>query len=205
MAFAEQFIDLVNRPLAVARRTAPPERRFEAGVPVTSPAASASDQTLRLARQIRKRSLQRLKPADEARAIDQAISGWLWQRDWELAGAAATPSQFIVGVEHMDSRPGRLGVLRRGSTMRFCGSKSWKEAARGGRPFFVFTAPAGLGREGAGFSTRPRAATTMRRRRADFGGPQNTQHGAIGGPRQPRNRICQRQAPAWRKGPQRSQ
>ncbi len=32
LALAEQFIDLVNRPPAVARRTARPERRFEARI-----------------------------------------------------------------------------------------------------------------------------------------------------------------------------
>ena len=75
VAFAEQFIDLVNIPLAVAGRMAPPERRFETGVRHVLLPHPPADQTPGLARQVRKGGLKRLEPADEAPAIDQAISG----------------------------------------------------------------------------------------------------------------------------------
>ena len=53
---------------------------------------------------------------------------------------------------------------------------------------FPILCPLGMGREGASFTTRPRAATTMRRRTADSAGLQHPQHGAVEGVRNPRHR-----------------
>ncbi len=90
VALAEQFIDLVNGPPPVARRTARPERRFELGFGRLFLPHPPAHQTPGLERQISKCGLEGLEPADQAAGADQSISGWQRQQVWLLAGAAAT-------------------------------------------------------------------------------------------------------------------
>ena len=95
--------------------------------------------------------------------------------------------QFIVGVEHVDARDRPLGFLRRGSTMRVRGSKSWKEGARvPALPWFYGPCPPGAGRCGRNHKTPCR--NDNQAAQGGFGGPENAQHGAVGRPRKPRNR-----------------
>ena len=151
VALAEQFIDFVNRPPAVARRTARPERRFEAGVWRRLLPHPPAGQAPGLARQVRKCGLKGLEPADNPRRADHAISGFGRAGAGLVAGRGG--GQMVISSSsalNMWMRgPGRLGILRRGSTMRVRGSKSWKEG-REVPPFLDFTAPARLGRDTAG-------------------------------------------------------
>src|SRR6185503_13454694 len=65
----------------------------------------------------------------------------------------------------------RVNLLRRERVKFFRGSKSWKEGGEFPSPFPPFPiAPTGMGRDGAGFTTRPRAAMMIRRRTADSAG-----------------------------------
>ncbi len=92
----------------------------------------------------------------------------------------------------------RVDFMARTGLIRFRGSKSWKE---GGlllpTPLAVGFAGLGreTGREGASFTTRPRAAMTIRRRTADSAGTEHPQHGAVDRTRKPchRGRTCQLQ------------
>ncbi len=99
----------------------------------------------------------------------------------------------------------RVDFMARTGLKRFRGSKSWKE---GGlllpMPLAVGFAGLGgeIGREGASFTTRPRAAMTIRRRTADSAG-RSTRSTALWTERGSREPPWPNlQAPAWRKGPQ---
>ena len=172
LAFAEKLVDLVNRPRSVARRTARPERRFEAGVGGRLLPHPPTYQAPGLAGKVLKCGLEGLEPADEACAIDQAIGGGRRRGRGADCGPGRRPygHQFVVGVEHVDTRarPLRCPAARQHDTVR--GSKSWKEAERECKLFLAFMTHAGFGRDTAGAITRLRAATTMRRRRADSAG-----------------------------------
>src|SRR3990170_1375425 len=62
----------------------------------------------------------------------------------------------------------RAGHLRRLNVKFFRGSNSWKEGGLLPPPFPI--GRPGFGREGANFTTRPRAAMMIRRRTADSAG-----------------------------------
>ena len=75
-----------------------------------------------------KRCLKGLEPADDAGGIDHAVSGL------GPGGSLCRPDRrpdgykLAIGIEKVDAGDSPLEILlRRGSTMRGCGSKSWKE------------------------------------------------------------------------------
>ena len=102
MALGEDFIDLVNGLLAVAGRTAGPERRFEFGawhgLAPHPPAGHAPG----LARQVIKCALEGLEPAAEAFGIDQAIG----RRSGSSHGRGSWPQVVDLGIrrEEKDAR-----------------------------------------------------------------------------------------------------
>ena len=113
-------------------------------------------------------------------------------------GGGHTVTSSLSALNMWMRGPGRLGVLRRGSTMRVCGSKSWKAAARGVQALLGFHWPRRPG-------TRRRRLHHKAPRRNDneaaqggFSGPQNAQHGAIGRPRQPHT-VSVRASPSMAK------
>ena len=75
MAFDEYLINFMNWLLAVARRTARPERRLELQAWYVLPPEPQAGETPGLARQIIERQLEGLEPPGDTRGIDEAI-GW---------------------------------------------------------------------------------------------------------------------------------
>ena len=208
IAFDEHFIDFVNGLSAVARRMARPERRQELQIWCGFPPLLPAGETFGLARKILKCRLEGLKSPGETLGAGQAIGG---RRRSERRGRKrALPALPIwlqpwdrVGERKPMRGTSRVDFMARTGLIRFRGSKSWKE---GGlllpMPLAVGFAGLGIGREGASFTTRPRAAMTIRRRTADSAGgaPAARRGGGDAKSAKPWPRLP---APAWRKGPQR--
>ena len=169
MAFGEHLIDFVNRLPAVAGRTAGPERRPELRTLRVLPPHPPAGETPGLARQIFERQLEGLKPPSEALGIDEAIG-----RRSGISQRAQAPA---TGLPPRDRwrRNGCAGDCR-ADVLRCWRVRSFSADRRAERrdadvPAALPDGPAGIGREdGASFTTRPRAAMTIRRRSAASAG-----------------------------------
>ena len=136
------------------------------GLPPHPPAGHAPG----LARQIIKGGLEGLEPAGEACGSDEAIGRR--RRDGDGLGRWPQASTRESVPEEMDAR--RMLRVLYAALAQLRETFPRIEELEGGRAWlplpFPIICPLGMGREGATFTTRPRAAMTMRRRTADSAG-----------------------------------
>ena len=183
MAFDEHFIDFVNCFPAVAGRMARPERRLELQAWHLLPPEPPAGQTPGLARQIIKCQLEGLEPAAEAFGAHEAIG----RRSGIGQGLGCCPHCRHPGIapEDMDARR----IPRECSAAQGLEIFPRIEELEGGTG--TPTLPDRPRRHGPrGYKLHHKAARRDHHKAAHggFGRPQQAQHGAVEGLRNPRNR-----------------
>ena len=110
VAFAEQFIDEMNRPPAGTRWTPRAERCFETGIGGRRLPHPPAHQAFGLAGKVCKGRIEGLEPADEAMGIDQSVSGFGPGGSFCRPHRRSNGYEFTIGIEKVDAGDSPLGI-----------------------------------------------------------------------------------------------
>ncbi len=179
MAVGEDFIDFVSWLTAVAGRTAGPERRFEHRSFCSLAPDPPAGHAFGLARQVFERQLEGLEPAGDALAVDEAIG----------RRRGRWPEGVHPGIVSEEKNARGIFCVFYAALAQLRKILPRIEELEGGDPVSAALAddfPLWHGTRGRHLHHKAAGRDDDKAAHGGFGGPEDAQHGAVEGVRNPR-------------------